>query len=57
MDLECGKPTMTGDGKYTSHKKDDDWGMVYDVYGIEFATWEWMISWEYDALYMMINEV
>ena len=38
---QCHKPPMTGNGKHTKHttyKNGDDWGMVYDVYGIVSPT-------------------
>ena len=25
------KPAMTGNGKHTTYKNGDDWGMVYDI--------------------------
>ena len=28
---QCHKPPMTGNGKHTTYKNDDDWGMVYDI--------------------------
>ena len=27
----CHKPPMTGNGKHTTYKNGDDWGMVYDI--------------------------
>ena len=28
---QCHKPPMTGNGKHTTYKNGDDWGMVYDI--------------------------
>ena len=28
----CHKPPMTGNGKHTTYKNGDDWGMVYDCF-------------------------
>ena len=29
---ECHKPPMTGNGKHTTYKNGDDWGMVYHCF-------------------------
>ena len=28
---QCHQPHMTGNGKHTTYKNGDDWGMVYDI--------------------------
>ena len=28
---QCRKPPMTGNGKHTTYKKGDDWGIVFDI--------------------------
>jgi hypothetical protein len=28
---QCHKPPMTGNGKHTTYKNGDDWGMVYGI--------------------------
>ena len=35
----CHKPPMTGNGKHTTYKNDDDWGVVYSTLHIHMGTW------------------